>query len=655
MARAEAGILALCGLLLSGFAHAAAVAPVDALEPVRLAIRQKQFPEAFSRLEGLSEKGNTQAQYLLGSLLLANPLGEPDVKGASRWLSQSAAAGSARAAYLLAVIAATATPADETAARTWLQSAAQGGFEPAVELVRANRLPLQFLPAEDLETEQARSAALLRAARRNDVQTLQRLSSVAQPGQVDDFGRNALAQAAEADAADAVVWLLGQGMPVDARDNFGATALMLAARSPRALALASLLSAGAAATAVDSTGNTALHLASRKDEAQRVRQLLAAGALPNVENLDGDRPLDIALQAEANGVAGILREAGAQPGRAAAVRNVALTEVHRAKGNADAYAGRGDLEVAASRRDTGLLKSMLAAGRPGQAERNAALLAAVETGTEDAVVLLLAAGANANTTNTRLRSPLNTAVLQRDAAIVDLLLAAGADASANGSTGAPLLIEAVSAGSAAIAERLLVRGARVDAPDSQGRTALMLAAASADAPMLEMLLKRGAAAARRDRLGRSVLLHAALGGTTAQVQRLLAAGADANLADQDGNNPLSVAAARGEVDSLRVLLAAGAGIEAVTRGGSTALMQAAAADQLEAARALIAAGAKVTPRDQQGDTVLTIAARDSSPALIRALLAAGADRNIRNGNRANAQEIAQELHRDAVAAIFVAD
>lgn len=87
MARAEAGILALCVLLLGGVAQAAAVAPVDALEPVRLAIRQKQFSDAFSRLEGLSEKGNAEAQYLLGSMLLANPLGEPDVKGASRWLS----------------------------------------------------------------------------------------------------------------------------------------------------------------------------------------------------------------------------------------------------------------------------------------------------------------------------------------------------------------------------------------------------------------------------------------------------------------------------------------------------------------------------------------------------------------------------------------
>jgi ankyrin repeat protein len=642
-------------LLLGGVAQAAAVAPVDSLEPVRLAIRQKQFPEAFSRLEGLSEKGNPQAQYLLGSMLLANPLGEPDMKGASRWLSQSAAAGSARAAYLLAVIAATATPADETAARTWLQTAAKGGFEPAEALVRANRLPLQFLPAEDLETAQARGAALLRAARRNDVQTLQRLVSVVQPGQVDDFGRTALAQAAEADAADAVVWLLGQGMPVDARDSFGATALMLAAKAPHAKTLAMLLGAGAAATAVDSAGNTALHLASRIDDGQRVRHLLAAGALTNVANQDGDRPLDIALQAEATEVARILREAGAQPGRAAAVRNEALTQVNRAKGNADAYAGRGDLEVAASRRDTGMLKAMLAADKLGQSAKNAALLAAVEAGTKEAVVVLLAAGANARVTDTRLRSPLHVAVLQRDKEIVDLLLAAGADASAAGSSGAPLLIEAVSAGSEGIAEQLLIRGARVDAADSQGRTALMLAAARADARMLEMLLKHGANATRRDRLGRSVLLHAALGGTSAQVQRLLAAGAEAKLADQDGNTPLSVVAARGEVESLRALLAAGAEMDAVTRGGSTALMQAAAADQLEPVRALLVAGAKVAPRDQQGDTVLTIAARDSSPALIKALLAAGADRNVRNGNRANAQEIAQELHREAVAAVFAAD
>jgi ankyrin repeat protein len=63
----------------------------------------------------------------------------------------------------------------------------------------------------------------------------------------------------------------------------------------------------------------------------------------------------------------------------------------------------------------------------------------------------------------------------------------------------------------------------------------------------------------------------------------------------------------------------------------------------------------VNLRDRQGDTALTIAARDSSVALIRALLAAGADRNIRNGNRANAQDIAHDLHREAIVELLAGD
>src|SRR6185369_7612738 len=143
-----------------------------ALDPARLAIRQKDFDGAMRALGVLAQRGNAHAQYLLGALCLSNPTGEPDAAGAAPLLQQAAAAGEARAAYMLAVIAATATPVDEAAARRWLQRAADGGIAAAADLLRGNRLPLHFLPAMDLELD-ARSAALLRAARTDDVSLLQ--------------------------------------------------------------------------------------------------------------------------------------------------------------------------------------------------------------------------------------------------------------------------------------------------------------------------------------------------------------------------------------------------------------------------------------------------------------------------------------------------
>ncbi|MEO6186512.1 MAG: ankyrin repeat domain-containing protein, partial [Steroidobacteraceae bacterium] len=284
---ARAALLLLLLLARNAVVQGAADPPGDALEPVRLALRQKQFTDAFARLETLAKAGNVQAAYRLGALLLANPLGEPDVPAATRWLNQAAAAGSARAAYLLAVLAATAVPADDAQARRWLADAAQAGFEPAAVLLRQNRLPLEFLPAEDLDEAQSRDAAWLRAARLDDVPTLQRLAGGAAAGPADEFGRNALMLAAAADATEAVGWLLRNGAAIEGRDSSGATALMLAARAPRALTLEALLQAGASVNAVDAAGNTALHAACLHPDALGVQRLLAARAAPNSDNKDG--------------------------------------------------------------------------------------------------------------------------------------------------------------------------------------------------------------------------------------------------------------------------------------------------------------------------------------------------------------------------------
>jgi TPR repeat protein len=205
-------------------------ATASTLDPVRLAIRQKDFAGAQRQLEQLARGGNADAKYLLGALLLTNPQGDPDVPGARAWLQQSAAAGEPRAAYMLSVLASTATPPDADVAARWLESAASGGIEAAVELRRQGRLPMTFLPAIDLTESAARQAAFARAASANDVATLQRLGMGAESvNAADDFGRGALSRAALNDADAAVAWLLAARADVKARDHWGATALMLAA------------------------------------------------------------------------------------------------------------------------------------------------------------------------------------------------------------------------------------------------------------------------------------------------------------------------------------------------------------------------------------------------------------------------------------------
>ena len=147
------------------------------LDKARLAIREKNFDAALRELDALSKRGHAQAMYLLGALLLVNPAGEPDAARALPLLEKAAAAGVARAAYLLSVDLAARSPADEAGARHWLEIAAQGGIDEAQALLQSGRLPLVFLPAQDLTEQAARDAAWLRAARTDDVPLLRQLSA----------------------------------------------------------------------------------------------------------------------------------------------------------------------------------------------------------------------------------------------------------------------------------------------------------------------------------------------------------------------------------------------------------------------------------------------------------------------------------------------
>jgi ankyrin repeat protein len=653
-------LCALCTTLPSGIAATAkssSTLPENTrtavLDPARLAIRQKDFAAAQSRLEKLAQQGNADAAYLLGSLLLANPSGDPDPNAAKQWLQQAAQAGRPRADYLLAVIAATVAPLDETEARRRLQLAAQGNVAEAQQLQRENRLPYAFLPAVDLQEQEARAAAALRAARVNDVAALQRLAVEPAMVQVrDEFNRDLLAIAAASDAVDAAAWLLRNGGKPESQDAAGATALLLAARAPKGAVVGALLAAKVHIAAVDRAGNNALHLAAASGDVTRVTQLLAAKVPVNEVNQDGDRPMDIALRRTDKPLADVLRAAGAEASRPATVRNVSLTDVQRAAGNADAYAGRSDLDVAAGRRDVRLLKSLLAKGAYSAAQKNSALLSACESGLPNAVTVLLGAGADRNASDARQRRPVSIAVQQNNAAVLDVLLTAGAPAGVASASGTPVLIEAVIAGHTALIGPLLAHGALVDAVDATGRTALMWAALQDDASMLDQLLARKPDIARRDRSGRDALMHAAANSSAGTLRRLLAAGANPRTADPEGHTALGEAATRGTAEGVQVLLTAGANVNARARNDTSVLMQAAGANRPEAVRVLLRAGADVGLRDSQGETALTLAARDAAPEVVKALLDAGADRAIRNNNRVNAGDIAENLHRQAVLALL---
>src|SRR5207249_2277074 len=138
-------------------------------------------------------------------------------------LQKLAAAGNPDAQYLLAVFYLNGVngPRDPATAKTWLEKAANKGSARA-----AFSLAALVDPA-------------LVAAR-------------------DEFGRGALARAAEAASAPAVALLIRRGAPVEAPDQNGTTPLMIAARGGQPAAVDAVLAAHPNVNATDKNGNTAL-------------------------------------------------------------------------------------------------------------------------------------------------------------------------------------------------------------------------------------------------------------------------------------------------------------------------------------------------------------------------------------------------------------
>jgi len=226
-------------------------------------------------------------------------------------------------------------------------------------------------------------------------------------------------------------------------------------------------------------------------------------------------------------------------------------------------------------------------------------------GRPEAVMTLVANGADPRVADADGNTPLHHAALSCEAAVAAILIDAGADTDAtNRDTATPLGV-ACAAGNLVLARFLLEHGAS-PAP-GRAQPALIAAASAADdhPALAKLLIKHRADVAARDRLGRSALHTAALHGHVGVVDVLLAAGADVEARDSHGVSPLMDAA----------------------RGGANAVLA-----RLRAKRP------NPDHADAQGRTALTIACQSLSADddTVRHLLALGADPAVatKDGRRA---------------------
>ena len=264
------------------------------------------------------------------------------------------------------------------------------------------------------------------------------------------------------------------------------------------------------------------------------------------------------------------------------------------------------LTLAALMPDTRLLRALIAKG----ADVNRAtggltpLLAATRDslhGRAEAVMTLLANGANPLATDAEGRTALHGAVLCEEPMVAAMLLDANAPINALDQSGASPLTAACRAANWPLAKFLLERGAKT-AP-AQGEPALVAAAGipDDDATGVKLLLKHRAAVNALDARRRSALIAAAAEGHEQIARALCAAGADVTLADQHGSTALMEAARAGAVGIVQRLAEAQPDARARDSHGRDALTLACQSPRAHAdtVRALLALGAE--PKTPGGD------------------------------------------------------
>ncbi|MBD8879909.1 ankyrin repeat domain-containing protein [Rhodanobacter sp. 7MK24] len=273
------------------------------------------------------------------------------------------------------------------------------------------------------------------------------------------------------------------------------------------------------------------------------------------------------------------------------------------------------LMLAALLPDTRLLRALIAKG----ADVNRAsggltpLLAATRDslhGRAEAVMTLLANGANPLAADGEGRTALHGAVLGEEPMVAAMLLDADAPINALDRSGTSPLAAACRAANWPLAKFLLERGAKPAL--ANGEPALVAAAGIADDDPagVKLLLKHRAAVNAVDTRRRSALIAAAAEGHEQIARALCAAGADATLADQHGSTALMEAARAGAVGIVQRLAEAQPDARARDSHGRDALTLACQSPRAHAdtVRALLALGAEPKAPGSDGRSALDHAA-----------------------------------------------
>ncbi len=242
-------------------------------------------------------------------------------------------------------------------------------------------------------------------------------------------------------------------------------------------------------------------------------------------------------------------------------------------------------------------------------------------GRPEAVMTLLANGADPRATDGEGNTPLHHAARSSDPGVAALLRDAAAELDVANAEGVTPLGVACASGNWRLARFLLERGARAEV---EGAMPALLAAAGGDEvdpAGVQLLLRHKAKVDTRDRDGRTALHVAAANGHAELVAALLDAGADVQARDAHGMTPLLAAARGGRVSAFDALLAAASDVAAKDEEGRSALVHAVQADvpSLALVQRIRELGVDAGTADASGKRAVDYAAEAGRWALVSAL------------------------------------
>ena len=242
-------------------------------------------------------------------------------------------------------------------------------------------------------------------------------------------------------------------------------------------------------------------------------------------------------------------------------------------------------------------------------------------GRPEAVMTLLANGADSRATDSDGNTPLHHAARSSDPGVAALLRDAAAEVDALNNEGWSPLAVACQVGNWRLARFLLERGGKTEPADG---TPVLLAAAGTeedDPAGVQLLLKHKARADARDRQRRSALHEAALAGHVDIIDVLLGAGANLEARDALARTPWLEAARGGRAAVIEHLLPHKPDVHAVDGEGRNAVLLAVLADTVTPAlvRRLRDLGIAVDLADPQGRRAVDIAASAGRWAIVSLL------------------------------------